>query len=241
MRNILVVARRELVGYLRTPMGWVIAAVVLALDGLLFNVFALGAGRQLSAEVIGSFFYFSFGTTMFAAVMLSMRLFAEEEQTGTRVLLRTAPVGDGQVVLGKFCGAYVYLLLVTLVTVPMPLLVMVHGKISVGHLAAGYLGLSLAGAAALAIGTFGSAVANNQLVAVVASAAMVVGLLVCWLLAKVTEAPISDVFAHLAFFDKHFVSFQRGVVHTRDIVFYGSVTYLFLLLSAWVLRARRWA
>ena len=241
IRNILTVARRELLGYLRTPMGYVIAAAVLAVDGLLFNAFALGAGRRLSTEVIRDFFYFSSGTTMIAAILLSMRLFAEEEQTGTRVLLRTAPVTDGQAVGGKFLAAYLYLMLVTLLTVPMPLLVMVHGKISLGHLGAGYLGLGLLGAAALAIGTFGSTLASNQVVAAVSSAAMLVGLLVCWLLAKVTEAPISDVLAHMSFYDKHFVPFMNGVVHSRDLVYYGSVTYLFLLLSTWSLRARRWA
>ena len=123
----------------------------------------------------------------------------------------------------------------------MPLLVMVHGKISVGHLCAGYLGLSLLGAGALAIGTFGSTVANSQVVAAVMSTGILVTLLICWLLAKVTDPPISDVLAHMSFYDKHFVPFMHGVIHTRDFIFYGSVTYLFLLLATWVLRTRRWA
>lgn len=241
MGAIVTVTKRELSAYLRTPMGFVIAVAVLAVDGLLFNGFALRAGKRLSTEVLKDFFYFSSGTTMIAAILLSMRLFAEEVQTGTRVLLRTAPVTDTQAVLGKFLAAWIFLAMVTLLTLPMPLQVMIHGKVSVGHLVAGYSGLLLMGAAALAIGTFGSALASNQVVAAITSTAVLVVLLVCWLVAKVVEPPISDVLSHLAFYDKHFVGFMQGVLHVRDVVYYLSVSYLFLLLASWVLRARRWA
>ncbi len=241
MGVVLTVTKRELSAYLRTPMGFVIAVAVLAVDGLLFNGFALRAGKRLSTEVLKDFFYFSSGTTMIASILLSMRLFAEEVQTGTRVLLRTAPVTDTQAVLGKYLAAWIFLAAVTLLTLPMPLQVMIHGKVSAGHLLAGYSGLLLVGAATLAIGTFGSALASNQVVAAITSTAVLVVLLVCWLVAKVVEPPISDVLAHLAFYDKHFVGFMQGVLHARDVVYYLSIAYLFLLLSSWVLKARRWA
>jgi len=240
IRNVLVVMKRELQCYLRTPMGYIIAATLLAVDGLLFNAYALGRGKRFSGEVLNDFFYFSFGITVACAVMLSIRLFAEERQTGTQVLLRTSPVTDGQAVLGKFLAALVFLWAVTLLTLPMPLLVMVNGKVSVGHMCAGYLGLMLAGAAALSIGLLGSALASNQVVAAITSSAMIMALLLMWMLAKVTEPPISDVFAHLALFDKHYMPFMKGMIHSRDIVYYLSVTYLFLLLSTQVLKARRW-
>ncbi len=241
MSVIATVTKRELSAYLRMPMGFVIAVAVLVIDGLLFNGFALRAGKRLSTQVLKDFFYFSSGTTMIAAILLSMRLFAEEVQTGTRVLLRTAPVTDTQAVLGKFFAAWLFLAGVTLLTLPMPLQVMIHGKVSLGHLVAGYSGLLLMGGAALAVGTFGSALASNQVVAAITSAAVLTGLLVCWLVAKVVEPPISDVLAQLAFYDKHFVSFMQGVLRLQDVVYYLSVTYLFLLLAGWVLRARRWA
>lgn len=240
MASVLTIARRELLSYLRTPMGYVIAAAVLAIDGLLFNAFALGTGKRLSTEVIREFFYFSSGTTMIAALLIAMRLFAEERQVGTEVLLRTAPVSDGQAVFGKYLAAQIYLTLVTLLTLPMPLLVMVNGKISVGHLCAGYLGLFLLGSASVAIGTLGSALARSQVVAAISSAAILVSLLLCWLLARVTEAPISDVLAHMSYYDKHYVPFMNGIVHLRDVIYYLSVTYIALLLSGQVLKARRW-
>ena len=93
--------------------GYIIAAVVLIVDGLLFNAFALGGGEKLSSEVLTPFFYFSSGTTIIASVFISMRLFAEERQTGTLVLLTSSPVHDGEIVLGKFLSALVFLSLLT--------------------------------------------------------------------------------------------------------------------------------
>ncbi len=241
MRGVLAVARRELLAYLRAPSGYVIAAVVLLVDGLLFNSFALGAGKRYSADVVRDFFYLASGTTMVAAVLLSMRLFAEELQTGTAVLLRTAPLTEPQVVAGKFAASWVFLAAITLLSLPMPLLVKVHGMVSAGHLAAGYLGLLLLGAACLAAGAFASALASSQVVAAILGAAVVVGLLIAWLLARVTSPPLSVVIEHLALFNKHFVPFMQGMVRTRDIVYYVSITWAFLLLATQVLRSRRWS
>ena len=178
MRTVLLIARRELAGYLRTMSGYIIIAALLFLTGLLFNAFAMGGGMRRSSEVISNFFYFSSGTTMTVAVLLSMRLLAEERQTGTLALLYSSPVRDWQIVFGKFLSAFAFLALFVAATAFMPLLVLVNGKISFGHLAAGYLGLLLLGAACLAIGTFGSALAKSQVVAAIGSACMVVALLV---------------------------------------------------------------
>src|SRR5262249_25757791 len=76
--------------------------IVLAIDGLLFNAFAVGGGSKRSSEVLSLFFYFSAGTTMVASVFISMRLLAEERQAGTLNLLYSSPVRDGEIVLGKF-------------------------------------------------------------------------------------------------------------------------------------------
>ena len=162
MSAALLIARRELAAYLRTMSGYIIAAAVLLVDGILFNAFALGAQQDKhSAEVLSDFFYFSSGTTMIAAVFLSMRLIAEERQNGTLVLLTSSPVYDRAIILGKFFSAFAFLAMVTLATAFMPALIMVNGKLSIGQVAAGYLGLLLLGGAALAIGTLGSALARH--------------------------------------------------------------------------------
>jgi len=240
MRNIALLVRRELAAYLRSPMGYIIVAAVLCIDGLLFNVYALGGTPKLSAEVLELFFYFSSGTTMIASVFLSMRLLAEERQTGTLTLLFTSPIRDYEIVLGKFFSALIFFCVMTLLTVYMPLLIFVNGKVSLGHIFGGYLGLVLLGSASLAIGLFGSAVAKSQIIAAVTAGGLVVALLLFWLLGQVTEPPIREVSAYLALHGKHFMNFQQGVLNTRDIVFYLTLTYMFLLLTTHVLQARRW-
>jgi ABC-2 type transport system permease protein len=122
----------------------------------------------------------------------------------------------------------------------MPLLVLVNGKISFGHLAAGYLGLLLLGAASVAIGTLGSALAKNQVLAVILSGVMVVFLLLSWLLAQVTDRPVSELFTALALHGKHFQPFQKGIVHLRDVVYYLAVTWIALFSATRVIEARRW-
>ena len=159
MKNIALLCRRELAAYLKSPMGYIIVAAVLAIDGLLFNVYALGGTPKLSAEVLELFFYFSSGTTMIASVFLSMRLIAEERQTGTLNLLFTSPVKDYEIVLGKFFSALIFFCIMTLLSIYMPLLIFVNGKVSLGHIFGGYLGLILLGSSSIAIGLFGSALA----------------------------------------------------------------------------------
>lgn len=240
MKAALLIARRELGAYLRSMLGYIIMAGVLLVDGLLFNAYALGGSDKRSAEVLSLFFYFSSGTTMVASILISFRLLAEERQTGTINLLYSSPVRDGEIVLGKFISALVFLGVITLVTVFMPLLVMVHGKVSLGHIAGGYLGLLLLGSASLALGTLGSALTRSQVLAAILSGCMLVALLVAWLLGHVTERPLSEIFTNLALHGVHFRPFQAGVVHLRDVVYYLAVTYVALFASTRVLEARRW-
>jgi ABC-2 type transport system permease protein len=240
LKSILLIAFRELAAYLTTMSGYVILAVVLAVDALLFNAYAIGAGSKRSAEVVAQFFWVSSGMVIIASVFISMRLLAEERQAGTLTLLYSSPVRDFEIVLGKFLSALAFLAILLALTTFMPALIAVNGKISFGHLAAGYLGLLLLGSASLAIGTLGSALSRSQVVAVIVSGAMVVALLTCWLLAHVTERPLSEVFTAMALHNQHFQPFQSGLVHLRDVVYYLSVSYLGLFAATRVLEARRW-
>lgn len=240
MRPTLLIARRELAAYLRSWTGYVIIAAVLAVDGLLFNAYALGGADKRSSEVLSLFLYFSSGTTMIASVFISMRLLAEERQTGTLALLYSSPVRDGEIILGKFLSALAFLGILTLATIYMPALIFVHGKISWGHIFGGYLGLMLLGSSALAIGTFGSALSRTQVLAAITSGCLIVAMLVSWLLGRVTERPLSEIFSAMAMHGMHFQPFQSGMIHLRDVVYYLVVTYVFLFAATRVLEARRW-
>lgn len=240
LRNVFFVFKRDLGAYFRTLGGYVIFGLVLLVDGVLFNSFAMGEVDRRSSEVLAKFFYFSSGTTMIASIFISMRLLAEERQTGTMVLLASSPLKEREIVVGKYLSGLAFLSLVTLSTVYMPLLILLHGKISWAHLVAGYSGLLLLGSATLAIGTLGSAMARTQVLAAIASGVMIVILLTCWLLVNITEYPISEVVLELALYHRHFPAFSTGMVRLADVAYYVMLSYLALFLAIRTLEARRW-
>ncbi len=240
MRGMLLIARRELAAYLNSYWGYAVIAAVLVVDGLLFNAFALGNQPKLSSKVIEEFFYFSFGTTIIASILLTMRLIAEERQTGTIVLLDSSPLNAWQLVGGKYLSAMTVLTTMVLATAYMPALVFVNGKVSYGHIFAGYTGLLLVTASVAAIGTFASAISRSQLVAGFASVVITIAFLVMWLLAKVADPPLVDVLSYFSLFDRHYRGFMRGQINTEDVVFYLSICFVFLMLASRFMAARRW-
>ncbi|MDP1826765.1 MAG: ABC transporter permease [Archangium sp.] len=239
MRNVSLITRRELQAYLRTMSGYIIIAVMLFIDGLLFNAFAVPGTAKKSSEVLADFFTLTSGITMVGAVFLSMRLIAEERQTGTIALLYSSPIHDLEIVLGKFLAAFLFLCLFFVSTSYMPILVAVYGKVSIGHIFAGYFGLMLVGACGLAIGTFGSALTRSQVIAAVLSGVMVLALTTCWLLAKVTERPLTDIINGMAWWG-HFDAFRTGLVHLKHVSYFCLVTFIALFAATRVLEARRW-
>lgn len=239
MSTSLLIARREAYAYLRSPLGAAIIAGVLLIDGLYF--YWSGMNRKLlSAEVLQEFFYGASGTTMIAAIILSMRLLSEERQTGTFTLLNTAPVRDAEIVIGKFLAAFVVLVVMTALTAYMPLLVGVNGKVSLGHVLVGYLGLILLGSAATAIGLFASALARSQVVAAIIGAALLGVLILQWMVAKAVDPPLNEFMSGLALHHENFRPFMQGVLEFKTVVYYVIVTYFFLLAATKVLEARRW-
>jgi ABC-2 type transport system permease protein len=236
-----IIFRRELGAYLRSPVGYVIAALLLLVCGILFQAKALGGGKQLSAMVLQRFFEFMSGTTVVAAIALSIRLVAEERQTYTLVLLNTSPVKDFEIILGKFLAAFVFLSGIVLLSIYMPLLIQVNGKISTGQIAVGYLGLLLIGAAALAIGLFASSLVRHQVVAAALGAALAGAMYLLYELAAVLSPPLSGVFQDLGLWHSHFAgSFMQGIFSLKDLVYYLALTYFFLLLAVKTMEAKRW-
>jgi ABC-2 type transport system permease protein len=240
MNNVGIIARRELAAYFRTPSGYLIAAATLLVQGLLFNTRALGDGAKLSSQVLQDFFRDSSGTTTVCAVLLAMRLFAEERQSGTLVLLYTSPVREAEIVIGKFLSALCVLSIVTLLSLYLPALIFVNGKVSLGHIAGGYFGLLCVGAATLALGLLGSALARNQLMAGVLAAVFIFVLFLCWGLSRVVEPPLGTIIGHFSLYEQHFYPFMRGLVQLSDIVYYASVVYLALLAATRVVQSQRW-
>ncbi|MDH5672324.1 MAG: ABC transporter permease [Myxococcales bacterium] len=240
MGNVAIIVRRELAAYLRTPSGYMIAGAILLVQGLLFNTRGLGGGAKLSAQVLADFLRDSSGTTTVAAVLLSMRLFAEERQSGTLTLLYSSPVRESEIVLGKFLSAFAVLAAITLMSLYLPALIFINGKVSLGHIAGGYFGLLCLGAATLALGVLGSALGRNQLVAGVISAVLVFVLFLAWALSDVVDPPLGTLIAHFSLYEQHFFPFMRGLVQLSDVVFYASVVYLALFSATRVVQSQRW-
>jgi ABC-2 type transport system permease protein len=238
MRSLLI-ARREMYAYMRSPLGAAVTAGVLLIDGLYFYWFGLRQAK-LSADALGEFFYGASGMTMIAAIILAMRLLAEERQTGTFTLLNTSPVRDVEIVFGKFLAAFGMMALMTALTVYMPFIVKVHGKISAGHILVGYVGLLLLGAAALAVGIFASALARSQVVAAIIGAALMGVFILQWVVARAVEPPLNEFFASIALHHDNFRPFMQGILDFKRVIFYIAVTYFFLLAATKVLEARRW-
>src|SRR5690242_14075882 len=133
MKNALLIAARELSAYARSPIGYVVAAVVLLGEGIYFYAFGL-KGTLLSAQVLSLFFEAASGGTMVVAAVLAMRLIAGERENGTLVLLNTAPLRESELVAGKFLAGLAFLALLSLLTAYMPALIFVNGKVSMAHI-----------------------------------------------------------------------------------------------------------
>ena len=239
MNKIWLIAQREMSSYFNTWMGYLIVFAALLINGLLFNAFAIGSRAKFSADVLKDFFFFSSGIGMVAAIFLSMRLLAEEKQFGTIVLFFTSPISERQLVYGKFISALFIFIILQLLTVYLPALIFIEGKVSLGHLAAGYLGVTLLGASVIAISLFGSVIASNQLLAAVAGASITVIFLLLWLVSGRVDEPFSGVFSYMSIHNLRFRPFSKGIVHTRDIIYYFSLILFFLECSVRSLESRR--
>jgi len=171
---------------------------------------------------------------------LSMRLIAQEEEQGTLVLLKTSPIRDWDLVLGKFLAVFGMIAIITGLTVYMPALIFVNGKVSVGHIATGYLGVLLLGAATASVGIFASALAKRQVVAAILGAVIMGALVLLWLLAKMTEPPVTDFLNGLAIHHLRQRDFMTGVLRLENVVYYVVMCFFFLLATTKTLEARRW-
>ena len=235
-----IIYRREIGSFVRSPFAWVIATLVLIVNGIFFRGFVL-PGEQLSAVVLERFFYYSSGVVMFAGILLSFRLIAEERATHSMVLLNTSPVRDSQIIVGKFLAALTFLGILLVLTLYMPLLIKVRGKITGSQILVGYIGMLMVGSAALSIGLFASAMVKNQLLAAIIATVILVVMVFLFQFAKTLEGTVRDVLQELDLWWIHFQNgFMKGVLNLKDVIYYLAVTYFFLLLGVKTLEAKRW-
>lgn len=236
MQNVYAIFRREFLSYFDSPLAYIVIPAFLGLVGgfSLYFQDMLGAGVVTLRPV----FFWSAVFFLLLIPAVTMRLFAEENRTGSIELLVTLPVSESEMVLGKYLAALGLMTVALGLTVTYPVTLAFLGDLDLGPVFGGYLGLFLLGAAFSAIGTAASASTSNQVVAfLVALVLCLVPFATGYALAQV-PAGLLPVVQYLSF-EYHFNNLARGVVDSRDLLYYATVVALFLHLSVFALERRR--
>jgi ABC-2 type transport system permease protein len=251
--NTLTIFRKELNSYFRSPIAYGVMAFFALVAGYFFYVAVAifvqrGIESSMSGQsvpmdvnewVIRPVFSNVSVLGLFLIPMITMRLFAEEKRSGTIELLITSPIHDLEIILGKWLAAlalYASMLGVSLVSIAM---LFAYGKPDWRPIAIGYLGLLMQGACLLAIGTFISTCTKNQIVAGVAGFCICLMLWVLdWMSAFNTSA-VGRVMAYLSVL-QHFDSFSKGVLDSKDMIYYASAIFVGLFLTARSMESLRW-
>ncbi|MBL90949.1 MAG: ABC transporter [Myxococcales bacterium] len=238
MSAVTAIAKREIRSFFNSPMAYITLGVFLLLSGYFyFNTLFL-VGQASLRE------FFNLAPLLFVvfAPALTMRLLAEERKAGTIELLLTMPIRDSHVVFGKFLAALVIVAIGLLLTLPYALsvanLTANNSSFDWGPAVGGYLGLLLMAASFIALGLWASSLSRNQIVG------FIIGLLLCFAFyiidrtAVFLPASMGSVFEFLSV-DYHFRNIARGVLDTRDLIFYFSLTGAGLLLTTRTLASSR--
>ncbi len=234
MRGMMIVAKRELVGYFATPVAYVFTVIFLALSAALtFYVGGFFERRQAGLE---AFFTFHPWLFLFLVPAVAMRLWAEERKSGTIEVLMTLPITTTAAVLGKFLAAWVFIGGALALSAPMWITVNVLGSPDNGVIAASYFGSFLMAGAVLAIGSCMSALSRNQVVAFILAVAVsfLFTMSGVELVLDAARALLPDVLvemvAQLSFLS-HFQAITKGVIDVRDIVFFVSMIVFWLFAT----------
>lgn len=253
MRNIWIICRKELRSYFVSPIAYGLMAFFGFVAGYFFwAATAIFVSRGMEMQMMGRGMPMDVNEWvvrpvlmnvsvigLFLIPMITMRLFAEEKRSGTIELLITSPVRDWEIILGKWLAALMMYGAILLVSALSVSLLFLYGKPDWRPLLTGYLGLLLQGGTLLSIGTFISTTTRNQIVAGVGTFAICLMLWVLdWITAFNTEA-WAKVVSYISVVT-HFEPFSKGVIDTKDVVFYLSMIFLGLFLSARSLESLRW-
>ena len=249
MQAFMTLTRRELASFFVSLTGYVIIAAAVFLMGSSFvDMLEQSQGKGMPVPVTQLFYstgYF-WEILLLAAPVITMRLFALEKYSGTFETLMTTPVSDLQVVLAKFTAAMIFYMAMWLPSL-VCILILRHyvshpEAFDAGLVGSTFLGIFLLGGLFMSLGCFASALTRNQIVAAMVSLTIGMSLFFVSLLSGSFSASSgwqADLVSHVAVTD-HMNDFARGLVDTRHVVFYVSVTFLFLFLTLRVVESRRW-
>jgi ABC-2 type transport system permease protein len=230
MQPIWIITRRELASFFDSLIAYIMLVLFLGFSG--FFTWLLGSDVFYSGQAsLESFFNVAYWTLFFFIPALTMRLLAEEKKSGTIELLLTKAVTDRQIVIGKFLSTWLLIGIALVFTIPYAITVSSIGNMDTGQVLCGYLGLMLMSAMYTSIGLYASSTTTNQIVAFLA--ALFTGLffhIIFGMLAQQFSGVLSRIFDYLNL-TSHFESISRGVLDTRDLIYFFSVTLIGIFLS----------
>jgi ABC-2 type transport system permease protein len=236
MNPAMVVARREVRAYFNSPVAYIVVSAFTIIAGGIFFFLKFFLAGEASLR---GFFESMPMLFMFLAPAITMRLLADEKASGTLELLITMPVRDWQVVVGKFLAALTLLATTLLLTLVFAITVRTLGPVDRGPTIGGYLGLLLMGGAYMAIGVMSSAFTKNSIVAFITAFAISFVLFIVGQVTQFLPGSLQGLAAFLGI-GNHFENISRGVIDTRDVVYYLSLIGVSLLLATLSLESRRW-
>jgi len=235
MRKVLRIAGKELRSYFVSAMAYAVMMFFLGICGLIFALTVSHA--QAPADMRGMFHTMVFVTLMMAPV-LTMGLLSQERASGSIELLTTNPVRDVEVTLGKYLGALGLFAIVWVISLEFPLMLEKYGDPDWGAILGGYLGLFLCGMAFIAIGLFASSLTSNQIAAAILGAFMLLFFwLIGWLSYSVSQG-LGDIAKHISIYE-NFQDFEKGIIDTKPILFFLSLTAFALFMTVRSLENRR--
>lgn len=230
MHRILVITKRELQSFFDSLIAYIMLILFLGFSG--FFTWLYGSDIFLVGQAsLEGFFNIAFWTLFFFIPALTMRLLAEEKKTGTIEMLLTKAVTDREVVIGKFLSTFLLIAVALMFTLPYPITIATIGNLDIGQVVCGYLGLLLMSGAYISIGLYASSITNNQIVAFLL--ALFIGLffhLIFGVLADNFTGLSGQVLNTLSL-SNHFESISRGVMDTRDLIYFLSIIFIGLFLS----------
>ena len=245
MNGILATLGRELRAYFLSPLAYIVAALLLVVNGLTFasilgflNDPRAGIGAPLELFFGQTFFFWL--VLLFVTPVLTMRLISEERRSGTIEMLMTAPITEAQVIIGKFSAAFIFFAFLWLPTLSYAGILAYYHEVDWGPVASGYVGILGIGAVFLSLGVMATSFARSQLIAAVLTFALLMPIFTIGLLEMLTNTGGAKEI--LGYFNmwQHVEEFSKGIVDTRRLVYYASATTLFLFLATRALAARKW-
>ena len=243
MKATLTIARREFRSYFDSPLAYVVICLGLFLLGVFF--FYRGGFWQVDRATFDRMFqYSSTGLSLLIIPVITMRLLAEEKRSGTLEMLITLPVKDAEVILGKYFGALGLVAVLLLGTTVYPMMMFKWpwnlGALDTGPVLSGYLGLLLFSAAAVAIGLLISSLTESQTVAFFITFIVLLFLHQMSVIGEFAPARVGEFMRSLSF-DTHLDNFSRGLIDTRNVVYFLSITVLCLAFAFRSLESRKWS